>query len=136
MSEKSENIYLNTIKKGVELGVAQATKRKKIIAERLREIRIKSNMKQKDIADKIKMNVVTYSGYENERSFPPIELLIQIADAYNVSLDYLTGRTENYSGIGFKDDIHAEKEDQSFTELKDRIEKLESTIHKIKGSLE
>ena len=42
----------------------------------------------------------TYANYENEITEPKIETLIEIANFYNVSLDYLCDRPFN-NGIGF-----------------------------------
>lgn len=37
----------------------------------------------------------TYQNYERERQMPKLDILVRIADVYKVSLDYLTGRTDD-----------------------------------------
>ena len=62
---------------------------------RIRDLREDNDLKQKDLALYLLVDQSTYSDYENGRINVPIEQLIKIADYYNVSLDYITGRTEN-----------------------------------------
>lgn len=62
--------------------------------ERLRELREDRDYKIKDIAEVLKVAKNTYSQYENEKRTIPYEFLIQLADFYNVSVDYLLGRTD------------------------------------------
>lgn len=62
---------------------------------RIRDLREDRDLKQKDLAAYLAIDQSTYSDYENGRINVPIEQLIKIADYYNVSLDYITGRTDN-----------------------------------------
>lgn len=62
---------------------------------RIRDLREDNDLKQKDLALYLSVDQSTYSDYENGRINVPIEQLIKIADYYNVSLDYIVGRTEN-----------------------------------------
>ena len=66
----------------------------------LKSTRIQSKKTQQEVADFIQINQNTYSNYENEKTQPPIETLIKIADYFNVSLDYLCGRQYN-NQIGY-----------------------------------
>ena len=50
-------------------------------------------MKQKDLADLLKVHQTTYSDYELEQLNIPIPVLHILADFYHVSTDYLLGRT-------------------------------------------
>ncbi len=50
------------------------------------------DLKQKDLAAYLKIDQSTYSDYESGKINVPIDMLIKIADFYNVSLDYLVGR--------------------------------------------
>ncbi len=61
--------------------------------EILRRLRISENLKQADIAKEIGMSVQSYSAYENNRE-PNYDLLVKLADLFNVSTDYLLGRTK------------------------------------------
>lgn len=56
---------------------------------RLKTLRKQRGNTQQDIAKLLNVAVSTYRGYENKTSEPNIQTLFQIADYYNVSLDYL-----------------------------------------------
>ncbi|MBE6975489.1 MAG: helix-turn-helix transcriptional regulator [Ruminococcaceae bacterium] len=60
---------------------------------RLRDLREDRDLKQKDIADLLNIHQTTYSDYELERLNIPVAALHVLADFYNVSVDYLLGRT-------------------------------------------
>lgn len=62
---------------------------------RIRDLREDRDEKQKNIADYLGIKQTTYSKYELGRINIPIEMLIKLADYYNVSLDYLVGRSQN-----------------------------------------
>lgn len=67
---------------------------------RIRDMREDSDLTQKQIAAILNCDQSLYSKYERgEREFP-LSLIIKLADYYNTSVDYLTGRT---SKIKFED---------------------------------
>ena len=76
---------------------------KKLIADRIRQLRYDSRLTQRDVAALINVNHLTYRGYENCRSEIPIFYLMRISDLFNVSLDYITGRTNK------KEDFHEDQ---------------------------
>lgn len=53
-----------------------------------------SDLTQKKIADYLMCDQSLYSKYERDEREIPLSLLIKLADYYNVSLDYLVGRTD------------------------------------------
>ena len=59
---------------------------------RLKELRVSENLSQNEIAKQIGLKQFTYSNYETGVTEPKIQTLIDLADYYNVSLDYLVGR--------------------------------------------
>ena len=61
---------------------------------RLRDLREDSDLTQKQIADFLHVKQNTYCQYESGRRQIPLEMLIKLADYYNVTLDYLVGRTD------------------------------------------
>lgn len=61
----------------------------------LKELRTKANLLQSDIADACKISVRTIIRYENDERIPDIDTAIKLADYFNVSLDYLVGRSDN-----------------------------------------
>lgn len=60
-------------------------------SERLKLMRKKINITQKDIALKLNVQRVTYSHYETGRSQPSIDTLIMLSDIFDCSIDYLVG---------------------------------------------
>lgn len=60
---------------------------------RLRDLREDRDLKQKDIAELLKIHQTTYSDYERECLNIPISALHTLADFYGVSIDYLLCRT-------------------------------------------
>lgn len=60
---------------------------------RLRDLREDRDLKQKDLAQLLKVHQTTYSDYELDQLNIPIPVLHTLADFYGVSIDYLLGRT-------------------------------------------
>ena len=61
----------------------------------LRGIREDRDIKQKEIAAYLNVSQNPYSQYETGVISLTAEILIKIANYYNVSIDYLLGRTDN-----------------------------------------
>lgn len=61
---------------------------------RLKDLREDNDIPQKVIAAYLHIGQSTYSMYENEKHQIPIDLLIALANFYNVSVDYLLGLTD------------------------------------------
>ena len=62
---------------------------------RLKEIRKTKGISQLKLALDLNTNQNTISRYETGEREPGIDELIKLADYFNVSVDYLIGRTEN-----------------------------------------
>ncbi len=60
---------------------------------RLRDLREDHDLTQTQLVEKLGMHKTTYTNYEQGKRDLPLEIAIKIADFYNVSLDYLSGRT-------------------------------------------
>ena len=63
-------------------------------SKNLKELRIANGYTQKVIADKLGINSVTYLRYEKAQRQPSLELIVDIAAIYDVSVDYLLGLKE------------------------------------------
>lgn len=61
---------------------------------RLKELRKKKKISQLKLAMDLDMNQNSISRYENMERQADYETLIKIADYFNVSIDYLLGRTD------------------------------------------
>lgn len=66
---------------------------------RLKELRQIKGISQQEIADYLHCTAVTYSRYENGSRSPSLDLLVKLADYFDVTLDYLFER-ENISENG------------------------------------
>lgn len=78
--------------------------------EMLAELRKDKSMTQRDLANVIHVSVSTISNYEQGIHFPDIDKLLDIADFFGVTTDYLLGRCDsNLSTDIFKEVIAAEK---------------------------
>ena len=64
------------------------------LADRLRELRANRKLTQKDVYTAIEVSPIVYQRYEYGRS-PSYEKLIALADYFDVSLDYLVGRSDD-----------------------------------------
>lgn len=62
---------------------------------RLKDIREDRDIKQKEIAAFLHIKQNTYSQYENGQRQIPIEALIQLAEFFNTSTDYILGLTDD-----------------------------------------
>jgi HTH-type transcriptional regulator, competence development regulator len=63
--------------------------------KRLRFLRKRRNLTQKDLADRFNLGESTIGMYERNEREPSFELVKQLADFFNVTTDYLLGRTDN-----------------------------------------
>ena len=63
--------------------------------KRLRDLREDSDMKQADIAEFLGIQQTVYSRYERGFQNIPLEHLLNLADFYGVSIDYILDRTDN-----------------------------------------
>ena len=64
---------------------------KVLLGKRLKELREERDLTQKQVADALKINSVTYLHYEKSQREPPLILLMEMAEFFNVSTDYLLG---------------------------------------------
>lgn len=64
-----------------------------MIGERIKQLRIENEKTGVNISTILGIDQSYYSKIENNKHEIKLETLIKIADLYNVSLDYLTGRT-------------------------------------------
>lgn len=65
------------------------------LSDGLRRFRKEFNLTQKQIASTTEIAESLYQRYEYGKVVPSATVLIEIAEKFNVSLDYLVGRTDN-----------------------------------------
>ena len=61
--------------------------------DRLKDLREDSDLTQTELAKILDCAQTTYSRYETGITSVPVDVLIKLADFYQVSIDYITGRT-------------------------------------------
>lgn len=66
-----------------------------IISKRLKSLRERKNLKQKEVAKDLSLTPYQLSRYENGNSKPDPDLILEFAKYYNVSTDYLLGNAES-----------------------------------------
>ena len=71
-------------------------------AERLAELMFDNKISKNFIIENFEINRTTLNRYLNGSRMPSLPLLIQFADLFNCSLDYLLGRTENNYATKYK----------------------------------
>lgn len=62
--------------------------------ENIKKLRVAKNLNQVEFAKLIGVTKQCVSNWENDNVIPSIEMLVKMADLFNVSTDYLLGRTE------------------------------------------
>lgn len=68
-------------------------------AERLQEARQQKHLTQKEVAAYLQMTERSYQHYEGNRRRPNYETLVILADLFEVTTDYLLGRTEEPGSV-------------------------------------
>lgn len=66
-----------------------------VFSERLRELRTQNKVMVKEIAELLKITARNYQRYEKGEIDPPTSKTIFLANYFDVSIDYLVGRTDN-----------------------------------------
>ena len=61
---------------------------------RLKELRKENNVTQKQTAEAINTTEQNFQRYERGTQQPTLPVLVALADYFNVSLDYLVGRSD------------------------------------------
>lgn len=95
------------------------------IGDRLRNLRIKNNLGQKEIAAILEMSITGYSSYENDSRRPSLDSIIKLSKFYRVSSDYILGIDEK-TNLN-KDDIL-----KQLKSLRRQISELEKHIENTK----
>lgn len=73
---------------------------------RIRHLRETMGLRQIDVANATGIDQKTLSNYENEKTNPDSYSLIRLADFFDVSIDYLVGRTGARPTYGSKEELY------------------------------
>ncbi|PXW88780.1 transcriptional regulator with XRE-family HTH domain [Pseudogracilibacillus auburnensis] len=66
-----------------------------MLGDRLKKLRSDKRITQEKLGKKVNVTKVSISGYENGNRSPDTETLQRLANYFEVSVDYLLGRTDN-----------------------------------------
>ena len=66
-----------------------------IFSDRIKHLKNQNGVLQKDIAAAIGVSLRAYQYYETDQREPTLSVLIALADYFDVSLDYLCGRSDD-----------------------------------------
>ncbi|MCD7824168.1 MAG: helix-turn-helix domain-containing protein [Oscillospiraceae bacterium] len=126
-----------TLKETVEMATTHAKEYNKsikerghLIAQRMKKLRKDKDVTQSQVCDTTGINRINYSGYENEKATPNAETLVRIADYFEVSVDYLMGRTDDPKIYFAQSDT-----EQSSESSEDRIANLERQLSEMQKLL-
>ncbi|TDG00287.1 helix-turn-helix domain-containing protein [Paenibacillus piri] len=67
--------------------------------ERIASLREKQFLTQEELSKKLGITRASLSHYENNRREPDYDTIVKIANLFNVSIDYLVGRTNDPQGV-------------------------------------
>jgi len=67
--------------------------------QRIKDLREDNDITQEKIAKELYMHKTTYVRYENGDREAPFEFIIRLADYYDISIDYIAGRSKNKKGL-------------------------------------
>ena len=62
--------------------------------QRIQDLRTDADMSQKQLSEILYISQRSYSHYETGSRNIPVEMLIRLANYYDISVDYLVGRTD------------------------------------------
>jgi len=91
----------------------------KIVAERIKTLRESLRLSQKDLAKKLGISQSGVNRYENNQSEASYRTLLLYADYFDVSLDYIYGRTDQPQGklYDFKPTVDDNEDMRLFIEM-------------------
>ena len=69
----------------------------KMLGEQIKKLRMNKGMSQVQLAEKLNVTKQSVSNWENEYIMPSVDMLIKIANFFNVSTDYLLGLSEKHT---------------------------------------
>lgn len=62
--------------------------------QRIQDLRTDADLSQRQLSEILHISQRSYSHYETGSRNIPIEMLIRLANYYDISVDYLVGRTD------------------------------------------
>lgn len=103
-----------------------------MFADRLKYEREKKGLSKVELADKLGISKQTVYKYEKGIAIPSVDTLVDIANIFDCSMDYLFGRTDN-RGIAIVEVEHEGKIAKVGVprEQANRIDEIENEVHRL-----
>lgn len=95
------------------------------LGEKIKTLRKENSMTQTDLAKKLNVTKSNISKYENNIVEPSLEVLKAISDIFNVSIDYLLGKTNVRNYV---DTFAAHTDDDLSDEAKAELENFKDYL--------
>ena len=95
-----------------------------MIIQNFKYSREELDLKQKDIAEMFGVHFTTVSGWETGKDTIPIERLVDYANRFHYSLDYLFGLTRHNEVAVIEITEKSELDENDYREFKKRLEKI------------
>jgi len=92
---------------------------------RLKKARELKEMSQGDLAEKSKLQPSAISHFETGKRKPSFDNLRSLADALEITTDYLLGRTDNSIGIAKPDKLHRHIQNMTKSDKEFAMEMIE-----------
>lgn len=74
-----------------------------VLGDRLKELREEKELTQEELGKLLSVSRQAVSSYESEDAEPSLNNLVRLADIFDISLDYLLGRTKERYNLNLKD---------------------------------
>ncbi|MCC5467662.1 helix-turn-helix domain-containing protein [Pelosinus baikalensis] len=88
-----------------------------MLGERLKQLREQKKLTQQELADALNISRGTYAHYEINRREPDDSTKLKIADFFDVTTDYLLGRTDEPNTVKKIQTIAAHRTDDPMSDL-------------------
>lgn len=100
----------------------RSREKREAVADRIHHLRVTHKLTQRELCEKIDIVTTTYASYEQMKSEIPLDTVVRLCDFYEVSADYLLGRTDEPKGLYYN------RVEESIIE---RVQTLEEIITKL-----
>ena len=80
-----------------------------MFSKRFKELRLKKGLNQPELAKLLNVAKQTVSNWENGNRTPDSNMLLKLADFFDVSVDYLLGRTDDPNSKVYETEIDGHK---------------------------
>jgi len=97
-------------------------------------LRKEHNLTQEQLGKKINVTKVSISGYENGNRTPDSDTLNKIADFFDVTTDYLYGRSDTPNNSGSNNPL-PELTEKDEKDIAKRIDKMREDLQNVDGGL-